>query len=185
MDDEQIIDLYFARTERVFTIVEEKYGTYCRSIARRILADFRDAEEVVNDTWLDSWNAIPPHRPRSLSAFLGAITRRRALDRYDALSAGKRGGGQLAVALEELGDCIPGSDMERVLEQAELASVINAFLREMPSAQRKIFVCRYWYLDSVEEISEQFGFSQSKIKSMLHRSRQRLRKKLEKEDIAL
>ena len=185
MEDAQIIDLYFRREEEVLCIVEKKYGSYCRAIARRILTDTRDAEEVVNDTWLDSWNAIPPHRPRILSAFLGAITRRRALDRYDLLTAEKRGGGQLDVALEELDACIPGKDMEHVLEQAELAAIINTFLRETPDIQRKIFILRYWYLESIEDISKKFGFSPSKVKSMLHRTRQKLRKKLEKEDMAL
>lgn len=185
MEDAQIIELYFQRLEYALTAAAEKYGSYCMAIARGILSDQRDAEEIVSDMWLDSWNAIPPHRPRSLAAFLGTITRRRALDRYDALSADKRGGGQVPVALEELEDCITGSDVEKALERAELAAVINGFLREMPCTQRKAFVLRYWYLESIEDIAKDLGFSQSKVKTMLHRTRQKLRKRLEREGIAL
>ena len=132
---------------------------------------------------MDAWAKIPPTRPESLRAFLGTLTRRRALDRYDSISAQKRGGGQVELALEELAECASPQDVQAQAEASELAERIGAFLWTIPSTDRRVFVCRYWYFDSIEVIAEQFGFSKSKVKSMLHRTRGKLRKYLEKEGI--
>jgi len=183
MDDSQIIALYFQRKEQAISATAIKFGSYCMSVAANILRDRRDAEEAVSDAWMDAWNTIPPTRPRSLRAFLATLTRRRALDRYDTLSAEKRGGGQVEVALEELGECASLQDPQKEMEASELAAYIASFLRGIPASDRKVFVCRYWYFDSIEVIAEQFGFSKSKVKSMLHRTRGKLRKYLEKEGI--
>lgn len=182
MEDERIVALYWARDDRAIGESQQKYGAYCLSIARRILRAEQDAEESVNDTWLGAWNAMPPHRPTVLATFLGKLTRRIALKRWEAGHAQKRFGDQTALALEELGECVDGSDtVEDELEAAELAAVINDFVMALPELERRVFLCRYWYLDSVAEIAIRFGFSASKVKSMLHRTRKRLRAKLEQE----
>lgn len=186
MDDRQIITLYQQRSEDAISATEKKYGAYCLSIARRILTDPEDAREAVNDTWLGAWNAIPPHVPSSLAAFLGKITRRISINRYQSDRAAKRGGGEITLALEELSDCVsaPGG-VEDALAEKELTRLLNSFIRSLPQTERKIFLCRYWYLESVKEIGKRFGFSESKVKSMLFRTRKKLRAALEKEGIAV
>ena len=185
MDDSQIIELYFQRKEQAISQTAAKFGGYCMKIASNILRDRRDAEEAVSDAWMDAWARIPPTRPESLRAFLGTLTRRRALDRYDSISAQKRGGGQVELALEELAECASPQDVQAQAEASELAERIGAFLRTIPSTDRRVFVCRYWYLDPIEDIAKQFGFTKSKVKSMLHRTRKKLRTYLEKEGIEL
>ena len=186
MEDERIIELYFQRSEQAIAATAAKFGNYCYAIANGILKDHQDSEETVSDTYMDTWNSIPPTRPVRLPAFLGKITRRNALDRWEFLHAEKRGGGEVPLALEELEDCIPaGRDPERELENQELGRIISGFLRSLPGTERQVFVRRYWYLDSVREIGEAFGFSQSKVKSMLFRTRNKLRVCLEKEGIAV
>ena len=182
MDDANIVALYWARDERAIAESTAKYGAYCLAIARNILGDRQDAEESVNDTWAGAWRSIPPQRPVRLGAFLGAITRKLALRRLRDRCAEKRGGGEAALALEELQECLgTESDAERKLEQKELAAVIDAFLDGLNAQERRVFVCRYWYLDSVADIASRFGFSQSKVKSMLFRTRGKLRERLQKE----
>lgn len=184
MEDSRIIDLYFQRSEDAICQTDAKYGNYCFSIARNILSDTEDAKEAVNDTYWGAWNAIPPHVPKRLAAFLGKITRRISLNKWQASRAAKRGGGEVDLALEELSVCIPSRlDVEQELEGAELARILNAFVRGLPDTERRVFIRRYWYLESVETIAERFGFSKSKVKSMLFRIRNKLRKELEKEGI--
>lgn len=185
MEDSRIVDLYWQRSQEAITQTAKKYGRYCFSIAYNILENGGDAEETVNDTWLGAWNAMPPHRPQFLSTFLGKITRRIALKRWEASHAAKRGGGETALALEELSGCIPGKDIDEELDAAELSRVLRSFVRELPQTERRVFVCRYWYLDPIADIAKQFGFSQSKVKSMLLRTRNKLKKELEKEGISL
>ena len=184
MEDSQIIDLYFQRSEEAISRTAAKYGNYCFSIARNILSCREDAQEAVNDTYLGAWNAIPPHVPRSFPAFLGKITRRISVTRYLAARAAKRGGGEPELALEELSGCIPSQmDIAQEVEAAELEKLLNHFVRGLPDTERRVFVLRYWYVMPVRQIAEQFGFSQSKVKSMLLRTRNKLRKELEKEGI--
>ena len=185
MDDHQIVELYFQRKEQAISATAVKFGSYCMTIATNILRDRRDAEEAVSDAWMDAWNTIPPTRPRSLKAYIATLTRRRALDRYDALSAEKRGGGQVELALDELMECASSQDVQTQAEAAELAERIGAFLRTLPTAERRVFVCRYWYLDPIESIAERFGFTKSKVKSMLHRTRGKLRRFLEEEGVKI
>lgn len=175
MEDRQIVDLYWARSESAITETMSKYGSYCHRIAFNILTDEGDAEECVNDTCLAAWNSMPPHRPALLSTFLGKLTRRLSIDRWRAKRAERRGGGEVALALEELSECIPsGVDVEWEVENAETARMIDAFIRSLPPAERRVFICRYWYLDSVSAICQQFGFSPGKVKSMLYRTRRKL-----------
>ena len=182
MDDKQILDLYFARKEQAIAETAKKYGKYCFSIARNILGNIPDAEETVNDTYIGAWNSIPPHRPGILSTYLGKITRRLALKRWTANRTQKRGGGEVALALEELAGCIPSDfDVESRMETAELTQILNKFVRNLPKAERDVFLCRYWYLDSIEAIARRFDFSQSKVKSMLSRTRKKLCAHLQKE----
>lgn len=184
MDDEAIIALYFQRSEEAIAQTDTKYGNYCFSIAHNILTSREDAREAVNDTWLGAWNAIPPHRPNSLSAFLGKITRRISINRYLSARTAKRGGGEMSLALEELSECLPSPmDVEKELEAAELNRMLYAFVRALPETERRVFVLRYWYLESIDNITKRFGFSQSKVKSMLFRTRNKLRKELNKEGV--
>lgn len=175
MEDAHIVDLYWARSEKAITETSEKYGKYCYAIAYNILANREDAEESVNDTYLDAWNNIPPHRPDIFSTFLGKITRRISIDKWRGRTAEKRGGGEIVLALDELSDCVPsGHNAEHEVESAELAKVIDDFVMSLPSMERRIFICRYWYLDPISVISQQFGFSESKVKMILHRQRKKL-----------
>ena len=184
MEDKQIVSLYWARDPQAVDRSQEKYGPYCLSIARNILRQEQDAEESVNDTWLGAWNAMPPHRPAVLRLFLGKLTRRLSLQRLRRQGRLTRGGGEAALALEELSQCVDGSgDVQRELEATELAARINDFVLALPQAERRVFLCRYWYLDSVAEIAIRFGFSTSKVKSMLYRIRQQLRQTLEQEGL--
>ena len=184
MEDTQIIDLYFARSEQAVQETDSKYGGYCFSIAYNILTNQEDAEESVSDTYLSAWNAMPPRRPTMLAAFLGKITRNISLDRWRKCRAFKRGGGQVEIALEELKDCVSGKESaeEKAIRREILAS-LNRFLGMLNETERNVFVCRYWYLDSTEEIAEESGFSVSKVKSMLYRIRKRLNAHLEKEGL--
>jgi len=184
VEDSNIIALYFQRSEDAIRQTAEKYGGYCYSIAYHILANKGDAEEAVNDTYLGAWKAIPPHEPKRLGAFLGKITRRIAINRYESNRTAKRGGGETALALEELAGCIPSDqDPEQEAEAAELTRLLNRFVRSLPETERRVFLRRYWYLDSVAEIAGCTGFSQSKVKSMLFRTRNKLRVLLQKEGI--
>lgn len=184
MEDDKIVALYWNRDPQAVQQSQEKYGPYCLSIARNILRHEQDAEESVNDTWLGAWNAMPPHRPVVLRTFLGKLTRRISLKRWEAARAQKRFGDETALALEELSQCVDGSgDVQRELEATELAARINDFVLTLPQVERRVFLCRYWYLDSVAEIAIRFGFSISKVKSMLYRIRQQLRQTLEQEGL--
>lgn len=181
MEDSMIVALYWARSEQAIAESEQKYGAYCRTIAAGIVGDPEDAEECVNGTWLGAWNAIPPHRPAVLRTFLGKITRRIAIDRWRTMSRRKRGGGETALALEELEDCLSGGDVQREIEQKELTEILNRFLAELPDGKRDAFMCRYWQMASIEEIAAAFGWSVSKTKSQLLRTREKLARRLREE----
>ena len=185
MEDHAIIELYWERSEDAISKTAAKYGGYCYTIAYNILSNNEDAEESVNDTWLAAWNTMPPRRPKLLAAFLGKMTRYISLDRWKNRTARKRGGGEVPLVLEELEECISGDDsVEKEYLQKEFAKSLNQFVENLPDVERKVFLCRYWYMDSIETIAERFGFSESKVASMLHRTRGKLRKMLEQEGIA-
>lgn len=185
MEDHAIIELYWERSEDAISKTAAKYGGYCYTIAYNILSNNEDAEESVNDTWLAAWNTMPPRRPKLLAAFLGKMTRYISLDRWKNRTARKRGGGEVPLVLEELEECISGEDsVEKEYLQKEFAKSLNQFVENLPDVERKVFLCRYWYMDSIEDIAERFGFSESKVASMLHRTRGKLRKMLEQEGIA-
>lgn len=183
MEDNAIVQLYFDRAESAIEETDKKYGRYCKSIALRILASDADAEECVNDAWLNTWNAIPPKRPSKLSAFLGRITRNLALDRHDYNTAAKRNNA-FNLVLDELAEIVASSDsVEKEAEAGETAGAISAFLRELDEDARNVFLRRYWFADAVADISVRFGMSESKVKSMLFRTRNKLRAHLEQESL--
>lgn len=186
MEDSQIVAVFFQRDERAIDETARKYGTYCFSIAHNILENREDAEEAVSDTYLGAWATIPPHKPVVLSTFLGKIARRTAIKRYHHSRTQKRGGGELALALDELSEFLSdGNTPETAMENTELTKLLNEFLQALPKEERGVFVCRYWYFDSIEVIAGHFGFSQSKVKSMLARTRKKLRTTLQQEGITL
>lgn len=186
MDEKQIIDLYWARSEQAVDETEKRYGKFCFRIAYNILSNHDDSEECVNDTYLQTWNSIPPRRPNKLSAFLGKITRNLALKRYEMRTAQKRGGGEVMLALEELGECIPDPNtVEQELDNRMLADALNRFLGGLSQDARKIFLRRYWQLCPVKEIASFYGISESKVKMTLMRTREKLRGFLEREGIEL
>ena len=153
MEDSGIVELYWTRSESAISDTMKKYGKYCFAIAYGILSNTEDANESVNDTYLDAWNSMPPHRPAILSTFLGKITRRISIDRWRGSMAGKRGGGEYALALDELEDCVASSsDVEKEVEQRELVKGLNDFLSSLPEQERDVFICRYFFLLSLSEI---------------------------------
>ena len=182
MEDSKIVELYWQRSESAIYETKQKYEHYCFSIANNILPVREDAEESVNDTYMAAWNAMPPNRPSILSAFLGKLTRRISIDRWRNLSADKRGGGSVPIALDELAECIPGgSDPVVEVEAKELSEAIGRFLDTVPYVERKVFLMRYFELTNLREIASEFHMSIGTIKSMLHRIRSKLRIALEKE----
>ncbi len=184
MDDQEIVDLYWSRSEAAISETANKYGGYCYAIAYNILTSQEDAEESVNDAYLSAWNAIPPHRPSVLASFLGKITRRLAIDRWRTRSRHKRGGGEISLSLEELGECVSdGETVERAYERKQLVQAMARFLESLPKTERRVFLCRYWYMDSVSAIAGYYGFTDSKVASMLSRIRKKLRVALEKEGL--
>ena len=184
MEDAEIIKLYFDRDEAAVTETAEKYGSYCYTIAFNVLGSEEDSKETVNDTYLEAWKSIPPHRPNVFSAFIGRITRRLAVSKWRNRTAGKRGGNEYELSLDELSECVADkSDTEKEFEDKEITALINQFLKELPETQRNVFICRYWYMDSVLSIAKEFRFSESKVKSMLMRTRQKLKQRLTEEGL--
>ncbi len=175
MEDAKIVQLYWDRDEQAIPATSDKYGSYCASIARNILGNAEDAEECVNDTYLHAWNAMPPHRPKMLSTFLGKLTRNLSLNRCRHNDAEKRGGGQSAAVLDELAELVSGGgEPEQEIDRRELLEAINVFLDELPRDKRRIFVCRYWYFDSVSEIAARFGLTENRVSVTLSRLRRKL-----------
>lgn len=182
MEDKQIVDLYWARSENAISETAAKYEKYFHYIAFGILREEEDARECVNDTYLQAWGAMPVSRPDHLNTFLGKITRNLALNTEEKKSAEKRGGGQIPLVLEELEECLPDQrNVEKEVENTLLAECMNHFLEKMPQKSRNVFVRRYWYLSPVKEIAQDYGMSQSSVKMTLMRARRQLKEHLEKE----
>lgn len=186
MEDNQIIDLYWARDQRAIQETSGKYGGFLTQLAWNILRSHGDAEECVNDTYLRAWNAIPPARPSAFRVWLGRIARNLSLDRWNQARAKKRGGSDFTILLGELDTCLPDADRaQRHLEDQEIADLISRFLRRQTDFNRKSFLRRYWYGESLEEIAAGLGCGTGKVKSALFRTRNALRKYLEQEGVAL
>ena len=182
MDDEAILALYRQRQSSAITETDAKYGRLCFSVANNILNNREDSEECVNDTWLHAWNAIPPEWPKKLSAWLSRVTRNLAVSRFRAEHAAKRGGDELPLILDELAECIADRDNgEDFADQIALRDALNSFLRKLSPEARTVFIRRYWHVQSIDEIAKACGMSVSKVKSMLMRTRNRLKKALTEE----
>lgn len=186
MQEENLLDLYFSRSETALEQTKQQYGTYCYAIAYRILSQPQDAEECENETYWKAWQAIPLNRPHSLKAFLGKITRNLALHFWERNHAAKRGGNAVDLALDELTECIPASDsVEQAADAAALQACLQSFLQQLPRATRIVFVQRYWYLNSIAEIAQKNGMGESKVKMILLRTRKKLKAALETEGISI
>ncbi len=182
LDDFKIVELYLSRDESAIPHTAQKYGAKLRQIANSILNNMASAEECENETYLEAWNSIPPNEPRTyLFAFLGRITRHLAIDECRKNTSQKRHA-LFCELTQEMEQCIPGKDdPEEALEASALSQAINTFLKTCTEAQRTVFVRRYWYFDTIPEICKRYGYSQSKVKTMLFRMRNGLRTYLEKE----
>lgn len=186
MQDEMIVALYWQRDEKAISETERKYGHYLTKIAHNILSDLEDSRETVNDTYLKAWNSMPTHRPRVLSTYLGKITRQLSIDVFRTRNREKRKPSEYAISLSELEDCVSGSETpEGSVELKILAEAINAYLRTLPAEARNTFVGRYYFADSIREVADYYGMSETKVKSMLYRTRQGLKEYLKKEGYEL
>ena len=176
MDDNGIIQLYWDRNDYAISATSEKYGHYCKSIARNILNNEEDAEECVNDAYWSAWNSMPPHRPEHLATFLGKITRNLAFNKYRHDHAEKRGGGEAALILDELTDCVSGADnVEQIIERQELIKAVNTFVRSLSAEKRAIFIRRYWYADPISAIAEDHHMLRGTVSKTLERTRKQLK----------
>jgi len=176
MEDHAIIQLYWDRDDRAIGATSEKYGRYCTSIAKNILGSDEDAEECVNDAYWNAWNAMPTRWPERLGPFLGRITRNLSFNRYRRGLAEKRGGGELALVLDELADCVSGADdVEGALDRRELVKAIDSFVGELPGKKRSVFVRRYWYAEPVSKIAADDGLTQGGVSKALERMRKQLK----------
>lgn len=183
MQDEKIIELYWLRNEIAISETEQKYGQYLTKIAYNILNNIDDSRESVNDTYLKAWDTMPPQKPSVLKTYLGKITRQLSIDIFRTRNRQKRKTSQYAVSLSELQECIPsGNNVEQEIELQLLGKIINDFLYALPEQTRHIFVCRYYFCDSIKDISAFWGASESKIKSTLYRTRISLKNHLESEE---
>jgi len=181
MEDIEIVDLFFKRSEEAIKESDKKYGKYCYTIANRILNNDEDAKEVVNDTYLKAWNTIPPNKPDPLSTYLGMISRQTAINRYKERTRNKRGGGLFTVALDELAYCITDGRENDIVDKMFLGNVMNNFLNTLSKKSRMAFMRRYWYFDSISEIAKKLEISESGVKMTLHRTRSKLKKYLKEE----
>lgn len=184
MEDKEIVDLYWARNEEAVAETEKKYGRYCHYIAYQILASDEEAKEIVNDVFLKVWNTVPPNRPVLLKPYVGMLCRQLALNLYEKQHA-KRRGGQVPLVLDELAECIPDGVGWELDERISLRELLHTFLLSLPKKTRNIFVRRYWYASSVSEIAKENGMKESGVAMLLLRTRNKLKRYLEKEGFYL
>lgn len=186
MEDEQIVSLYWQRSEEAIKETEEKYDRYLTKIAYNILSNHEDSRESVNDTYLAAWESMPPHKPTVLSTYLAKITRRISIDIFRHRNRQKRQGSEYAISLSELGECVSGGNItEEIVNVKLLADTIGIYLRTLPEDARNLFIGRYYYLDSLKEAAAYCGMTESKAKSLLHRTRLGLKEHLTKEGFDL
>lgn len=182
MTDDKIIQLFFQRKEVAIEETQKKYGSYCFKIANNILNNREDSEECLNDTWLKAWESIPPTRPTYLNLFLAKITRNFAINTYRSKHTHKRGKGEITLVLDELEECITGeTDVETLYIAEELQSSINKFVRGLSEKDGNVFIRRYFYADSIKDISNRYHISENNVRVMLSRTRNKLKLRLEKE----
>ena len=176
MDDSRIIELYWQRNADAIRESDRKYGPYCFAIARNILGSREDSEECVNDTWMAAWNAMPPQKPGRLQIFLAKITRNLSFNRYNAMTAKKRGGGEIALVLDELAECLASeSNVEHEYEAKELGASIRKFVRGLPERDGNVFVRRYFFTESGAQIAGRYGLTENNVQVILSRTRKKLK----------
>ncbi len=181
LSDEEIVELYWARNERAIKETDKKYGSYLYVIAYNIIHDRLDCEECVNDTYLGTWNRIPPTRPHVFQVFLTKIMRNIAIDRYRQKNAAKRIPSEMTVSLEEIGDAIPTvASIDEDLLVDQVAEILNAYLRTLSDKVQFSFVCRYYYADRIANIATMLGVSENTVFRYLNEAREGLKKELEK-----
>ena len=181
MEDEKIVTLYWERNENAIRETEQKYGKYCYTIAYNILHSREDADECVNDTYNGAWNAIPPEKPTKLSSFLGRITRNIAIDRYRRDNAQKRSA-ETDIVIDEYWECIPNKEAS-IEDELVMKQAINGFLASLDTRDRVIFMRRYWYSMSVNDIADGMCLSESHVSVILHRTRRKFKDHLTKKGI--
>lgn len=182
MEDKRIIELYWQRDESAIRETDIRYGAYCYAIANNILHSREDSEECVNDTWMQTWNTIPPKRPERLQLFLARITRNLSFNKYKAMAAKKRGSGEIALVLDELEECIAAaSDTESTCLAAELGREISAFVRSLPEREGNLFIRRYFFTEPITVIAKHYALTENTVCVSLSRTRKKLRTHLEKE----
>ena len=180
MDDNLIVGLFFERDERAIREAENKYSAYLRKIAYNILGSDEDVAECVNDTYLAAWNSIPPHKPTNLLTYLSKLARRCAVDVYRTRTRQKRRGSEYSASLSELSEVLQGGERpDDALNAKLLTKSIEDFLKGVPDESRRVFIARYYFLDSIADISKCFGISAGKVKTLLHRTRLKLKEHLE------
>ncbi len=180
MEDREIVNLYWKRSETALAETEKKYGRYCHSIAYHILLDLRDAEETVNDTYLKTWNTLPPNNPNSLKSYVGMICRQLSFNKYEARHTQKRGG-EMAAVLDELAECVGDGRNPDPADQMALTEALNGFLDSLSKETRRIFLQRYWYASSVKEIATNLGWNENRVSVLLFHTRKKLKDFLQKE----
>ena len=184
MEDKQILSLYRNRDEGAIEETAKKYSGYCAGIAGNILDVREDIEEVLNDTWLRAWSTIPPENPVHLKLYLARIARNLSYDRFRSQSREKRGGGVITVALEELAECIPARGQPSdALDAKELRVAVNRFLGKLPERDRQVFLRRYFRVEATEVIAQAMGVRETGVRTILSRTRKKLKRYLEKEDL--
>lgn len=182
MEDKLIVELYWQRNEEAITLTSGKYGAYCTAIAQNILHNAQDVQECVNDTWLGAWNSMPPQKPGRLRLFLAKITRNLAFNRYNMRTAQKRGGGECALVLDELAQCVADNNhVEGEVEAKELSRLINEFVGSLPEREGNIFIRRYFFCEKIALIAKRYGMSENSVMVTLSRTRQKLRERLIRE----
>lgn len=185
MEDKEIIEKFFARDEQAIAAIEDKYGKLCRRVSHNILKDYEDVDECLNDTWLSVWNNIPPERPHSLMAYVAKITKNLSLKKYRD-NSGRHKVSEFFMSLDEIVECIPDQQIDDdATGDDELREIIEKFMDTLSVQNRVIFMKRYWYEDSLQDIAEAMGLSYSSVSVRLHRIRKQLKKFLEKENIVL
>ncbi len=184
LNDKKIVELYLARKEAASEYASRKYAAKLQRLASTLLADKRDVEECVNDTFLKAWRCIPPNKPDDLYPFLARICRYTAIDIIRKNRTSGRSG-MIVELTHEMEECIPDSLKETDVSDDTLKTLINGFLGTISGDKRMIFIRHYWFGESISEISERYGFSESKIKTSLHRTRESFRKYLEKKGVSI
>ena len=184
MDDSAILSLFAERSEQAIKETEARYGRLMRRLALQILGSPQDAEECVSDVLMQVWRAVPPEKPAFFRAYLAALTRNAALRRYAAMNAEKRGGGQVPAALDELSECVPSREnTEQTVEQRTILHALEQILKRLPEKHSRVFMLRYFSMLSPSEIADELGMSENTVRSILKRTRKRLRAELEKEEL--